>query len=434
MKKILVFGLLMPILGLAQIRTVDAGGIRFCRNLDWKKVVERAGLERKYIFVDCYTTWCGYCKKMDETVFSSPTVGNLVNQSFISVKIQFDTSTADDEYIKSQYPEAKRIASLYHPSVYPSYLFFTSDGELVHKEIGYLDTMAFVRVITDAMNPQRQYFSLLKRYKEGKIDYANVPQIVTEAEHLDDTSAVSSLERDYIQKYANRLPDSAMRNKANIELIKKYSRQLHSEDRSFKWIGNHVQLIDSIIKKDGFSTSLMADVIYNENIGPEIERAKNLNEAPAWSEIMKRAIDQVGFLAAKTAIWKGKLKWYGLKKDWENYYATAIEKVEAGSYKDKPGEFANFAVLNSYAFGIFQHSDDKLKLETALSWMDLVIMNITDTTIYAGAMYDTKANLLYKLARKEEALKLEERAARIAPRNNEIQDDYRKMQQGMPTW
>jgi len=41
----------------------SADGIRFVQGLTWEKVVKRAKKENKYIFVDCYTTWCGPCKR-----------------------------------------------------------------------------------------------------------------------------------------------------------------------------------------------------------------------------------------------------------------------------------------------------------------------------------------------------------------------------------
>jgi thiol:disulfide interchange protein len=43
-------------------------GINFENNLSWEQVKEKAKAENKYIFVDCYATWCGPCKAMDKEV------------------------------------------------------------------------------------------------------------------------------------------------------------------------------------------------------------------------------------------------------------------------------------------------------------------------------------------------------------------------------
>lgn len=40
----------------------------------------------KHLFVDVYTEWCGWCKKMDKTTFSDPEIVEIMNKYFIPVK------------------------------------------------------------------------------------------------------------------------------------------------------------------------------------------------------------------------------------------------------------------------------------------------------------------------------------------------------------
>jgi thiol-disulfide isomerase/thioredoxin len=44
-------------------------GIQFINGKNWSEVLALAKKENKYIFVDCYTTWCGPCKYMSGTLF-----------------------------------------------------------------------------------------------------------------------------------------------------------------------------------------------------------------------------------------------------------------------------------------------------------------------------------------------------------------------------
>ncbi len=53
-------------------------GIKFENELDWQQVLAKAKAENKYIFVDCYATWCIPCKKMDTDVYSSQKVGDFL--------------------------------------------------------------------------------------------------------------------------------------------------------------------------------------------------------------------------------------------------------------------------------------------------------------------------------------------------------------------
>src|ERR1700733_3163950 len=84
-------------------------GIQFETGLNWKQIVKKARLEHRYIFVDCYTTWCGPCKAMEKEVYSTQGVGSLYNAKFISVKMQMDTSAKDDAAVKATYADARYI-------------------------------------------------------------------------------------------------------------------------------------------------------------------------------------------------------------------------------------------------------------------------------------------------------------------------------------
>ncbi|NSL87385.1 DUF255 domain-containing protein [Chitinophaga sp. Mgbs1] len=56
--------------------------------MSWQEVLNKAYTEGKYIFVDCYTTWCGPCKAMERNVYPSKEVGDYMNKRFISVKFR----------------------------------------------------------------------------------------------------------------------------------------------------------------------------------------------------------------------------------------------------------------------------------------------------------------------------------------------------------
>ncbi len=38
------------------------------------------------LFVDTYTDWCGWCKKMDKETFTNPVISDLLNKKFYAVK------------------------------------------------------------------------------------------------------------------------------------------------------------------------------------------------------------------------------------------------------------------------------------------------------------------------------------------------------------
>ena len=47
----------------------------------------------KKVFIDFYTNWCTYCRKMDKVVFTKPEVIELINERYHAVR--FDAETRD---------------------------------------------------------------------------------------------------------------------------------------------------------------------------------------------------------------------------------------------------------------------------------------------------------------------------------------------------
>lgn len=49
---------------------------------------------KKFILVDLYTDWCGWCKKMDENTLTEQSVVSLINENFTAVKFNAETQSA----------------------------------------------------------------------------------------------------------------------------------------------------------------------------------------------------------------------------------------------------------------------------------------------------------------------------------------------------
>jgi thioredoxin-related protein len=54
--------------------------------LSWEEAVQRMEKEPKKMFIDVYTDWCGWCKKMDASTFVDPQVVTKMNEHFYAVK------------------------------------------------------------------------------------------------------------------------------------------------------------------------------------------------------------------------------------------------------------------------------------------------------------------------------------------------------------
>ncbi|MEX0274611.1 MAG: thioredoxin family protein [Flavobacteriaceae bacterium] len=57
--------------------------------LSWNEAMEKAQTDThpKKVFVDIYTDWCGWCKKMDRDTFQNPEVAAYMREHFYMVKL-----------------------------------------------------------------------------------------------------------------------------------------------------------------------------------------------------------------------------------------------------------------------------------------------------------------------------------------------------------
>ncbi|WP_236979579.1 thioredoxin family protein [Membranihabitans maritimus] len=55
--------------------------------LSFEEAVKENDSDKKLIFIDVYTDWCGWCKVMDKKTFTDETVKSFMNDNFHNVKL-----------------------------------------------------------------------------------------------------------------------------------------------------------------------------------------------------------------------------------------------------------------------------------------------------------------------------------------------------------
>ncbi len=150
MKKIFFF---MVLLGIAW-KGIAQEGVNF-ESLNFGEALAKAKAEKKYLFVDCYTAWCGPCKRMTQDVFPQKKVGDYFKVKFVCVKYDME---------KGEGPE---LAERFKVKAYPTFLVLDATGELLHKIVGAYGAEEIVERVEESFDPEKAYGSIKKRYDAG---------------------------------------------------------------------------------------------------------------------------------------------------------------------------------------------------------------------------------------------------------------------------
>ncbi len=62
--------------------------------MSFEEAVTKSKKEPRKIFIDVYTDWCGWCKKMDRSTFSDPSIVKYVNENYYAVKLNAESRKA----------------------------------------------------------------------------------------------------------------------------------------------------------------------------------------------------------------------------------------------------------------------------------------------------------------------------------------------------
>lgn len=116
--------------------------------LNWLSYNEGLALaekESKYVLIDFYTDWCGYCKKMDKETYSNEKVKGILNENFVVVKVNAES---DNKVIENGKEITEReLAKLYQVTGYPTTWFLESNHSRVAPLPGYVAAERFVPVL-----------------------------------------------------------------------------------------------------------------------------------------------------------------------------------------------------------------------------------------------------------------------------------------------
>lgn len=214
--------------------------------MTWKKVLQKAKKEKKMIFMDCYTSWCGPCKRLAKEVFTLDSVADFYNRHFVCIK--YDAEKDKDKGYAMNNP--------YGVPGYPTLLYMDNRGNVVHSMAGAYGDLVVVEA-RKAMDARNNLSGLIKRFQAGEQETGFMKQYV-DAMVLAGQPGRERLVQDYLE----RLPDGEFYTKESWELIDRQVKDVLSP--SFIRAEKNRARFDQIVGKEAvdrkLETSLLVSV------------------------------------------------------------------------------------------------------------------------------------------------------------------------------
>ncbi|HRG89513.1 MAG TPA: thioredoxin domain-containing protein [Chitinophagales bacterium] len=338
--------------------TAKAQGIEFIHDKKFQEILDMAKAQDKLVFMDCFTTWCGPCKRLAATVFPDSAVGEFYNSTFINTKFDMEKD------------EGVFLAGKYAIRAYPTLLWLDGDGNVKHKIVGGLDAAGLIQNGQKAIDPTPGILTgMKKQYADGKRDVDFLCDYVG-------TLNTSGEKYDAVFKeYLDKLTTKELTDPKHTRTIFNLTKDIKSPGLAF------------LMKDHNYYLNLVGATSFNQKIN--MIATKAVTEAPRADDkaMYDGAIELLKANKAPDAaeqVLRLSMQYYEHMNDWVNYDKNASAYVKKYAAK-KP------AVLNDVAWTYFLNVNDEAQLKKATKWAYTCIN--TDNKYTYNLTY---AYLLYK--------------------------------------
>ena len=161
MKKTITFSVIaIMLLSFMSCESLSFLGAGASKTIKWSTVekVTKKKKKNKKVFIEVYTNWCGWCKRMEKTTFEDPAIARYVNTYFQAVK--FNAESRDPIAFQGktyQYSTAGRrgrheLATMFMQDNekvgYPTLVFMDEELNIIQAVPGYRSKEEFEVIVT----------------------------------------------------------------------------------------------------------------------------------------------------------------------------------------------------------------------------------------------------------------------------------------------
>tara|TARA_Y100000782_G_scaffold114051_1_gene148930 strand:- start:202 stop:1359 length:1158 start_codon:yes stop_codon:yes gene_type:complete len=335
----------------------------------------------KLVLVDFETEWCVWCDRLDTDTYTDQRVIEFAKKNLISKKIDAE---------KNNGPQQKKK---YRVKGYPTILLLDSEGNEIDRIIGYRPPEEFFNELNRIKNRENTLSDLITRYKQSINN--------------------SSVKIDLAEKYIlMNLPDSA---RLLLDNIYSFQKKKHQLDFSVSFnlsqlyykirsLDRSIEILDQIVES-GVDSS---DIAYFFRLLYKSKRSSDIDALLEYAELSEN-IDR-----KQKSYWQiiRILKKHKRDPSLEAELYLKVIDLYTSDYKYLP------SLLNGFSWRMTE-------LEKNL---DIALVKINKALEYGEdiKILDTKAEVLWKLNRSEEAVEIIEKCILSDPQNKYYKDQKKK--------
>jgi thioredoxin-related protein len=346
----------------------------------WKEAFAEAKKQDKYLFIDCYTDWCGWCKVADKKTFPDKMVGEVLNSYFISVKVDMEQG------------EGVSLAQKYRVTGFPSYLMFAPDGSFAKKMFGYIENPAeFAAEVKKSMDDTGR-----PNYPSKLTDKTAFPEFYSKAfsdkgSEEKRVNPKQEVANEWLAKQKDLFSEEAWSVMYRFPLTKDNAEKFLSSFKSYVKLYGKVEVMEVVGQIAGQKL----------DVAIESKDQKDLEATLAFVDkyMSEDREDTKAYF---------KLRFFEGTANWLDYAKTAQILI------DKRGLKNDINGVNNYSWTIYENATDEKVLSMAIGWMSNVV-KLDPQYMYL----DTYAALYYKIGKYDEALTWADKAISIGKKNDE---------------
>lgn len=346
-----------------------AGEVQF-KSITFNEAIKLAQAQNKLVYIDCMTEWCSWCKVMDKKTFTNEEVAAVLNEKYISLKIDMEKGYGVN------------LAMKYHITSFPTTIIINGNGELVYKQAGYQDAEACLNTLLGvrAGDWQMKFPGISNKVDLLYPDFYKQQFINDKSKPKPSPTAAS----DFLAKQKDLFSETCWSVMYVCNVNEKTEQHFLDYLEKYRSLyGNETtDMVDKVIQ------SRLGKAI-TENSLPKFELTQTTIEKYCKAEDVEAMKRNASF-----DFYFGTQRY----KEFEQVMSDYLQTIE----------YNNAQMINNYAWQLYENCEEKEVLIAACGWIENTLKYDSSYPIL-----DTYAALFYKTNQKEKAKEAAEKAIAV---------------------